>query len=578
MGQVIVFHGNEILLKFTPAQRVTTVGDSGNFDYTISDFPGEGMTIVKEKDSVQFFCLGVKEKNLEGAWNRDLKADSILKIHQFQVVYISEENKMVDFDFSKLPQDPKKKNYPDKLLNFIIEIVGGDRGALLLRRAGLVQILSSVNLKIKNRAEFVLNSFLDRPKNAETTVVKMSFDTHTMLFEAGLSTFNFLLVRSKISDDDEVVLYLPENENKELLPEGTLKTILHLAAQGLGAHLLYESLSKMKEQQKKVVKGEFFWGSCENMGRLQRLTDKLAKTDLSLFIEGETGAGKEMLAEYISKVSGIGKITSVNCAAIPAQLAESYLFGHKRGSFTGADRDQVGKIQQAHGGILFLDEIGDLPLDIQAKLLRVLQDGIVQPVGGGETKVKVRLICATHKNLRKKIDQGEFREDLYYRISEATLTLPSLKDRGEEDIMALASYFLHQAKLAHPTIAEGFSPSAEEFLKNNIWTGNVRELSAIVKKAAILSNSKLITREDFSLCSGSSEKSSENYPLNLNTAKKVFVKRQIERALIKSQGNKTKAAKMLGITGRSLFRLISDYEEEKVTNYDKSVMDFEERP
>ena len=220
-----------------------------------------------------------------------------------------------------------------------------------------------------------------------------------------------------------------------------------------------------------------------------QVAEKAAPSDLSLLIQGETGVGKEVLSQWIhdkSLRSG-GPFVAINCGAIPEGLLESTLFGHKKGAFTGAHADRVGKFLVAHKGTLFLDEVGDLPLTLQTKLLRVLQEKEIEPVGSNRTiPVDVRLIGATHKNLRELVKQGLFREDLYYRLAELTVTLPPLRER-RSDLKQLSLQFLKEYN-SNLT----FSESAWEWILAHNWPGNIRELKSTVKRASILAEGESV--------------------------------------------------------------------------------------
>ncbi len=220
----------------------------------------------------------------------------------------------------------------------------------------------------------------------------------------------------------------------------------------------------------------------------------IAESDASVFIHGQSGTGKELLARAVHKASprSEGPFVAVNCSAIPESLMESELFGHARGAFTGANREHKGLFQAAHGGTLFLDEIGDMPLSFQVKLLRALQERTVRPVGSTHSvEVDVRIISATHRDLDEALEEGEFREDLYYRLNVVTLELPTLAER-REDIPLLASYFLEQISSTGRKRIKGFAPEAMELLLAAPWPGNVRQFYNVVEQAVAFSTTPLI--------------------------------------------------------------------------------------
>jgi two-component system response regulator GlrR len=221
-----------------------------------------------------------------------------------------------------------------------------------------------------------------------------------------------------------------------------------------------------------------------------------ARTDVSILIQSQTGTGKELLARAVHKASPRHDrpFLALNCAALPEPLLESELFGHNKGAFTGATRAHVGLFQAADGGTVFLDEIGDMPLSAQAKLLRVLEQHEIRPVGTTQTvKVDVRIIAATHQNLEQKAADGSFREDLYYRLNVVTLELPPLAER-REDIALLAHHFREQLAAKHGKLMHGFSPGAMEAMVGAAWPGNVRQLLNVVEQCVVLSTTPLISR------------------------------------------------------------------------------------
>ena len=238
-------------------------------------------------------------------------------------------------------------------------------------------------------------------------------------------------------------------------------------------------------------------GNCPEINSLKKQLDKVAPTDTNVLIEGESGTGKELVARKIHLLSGRTdrQMISLNCAAIPDTLIESELFGHEQGAFSGATTDRVGLVEAANGSTLFLDEIGELPLSAQARLLRVLQEGEVRRVGSIETrKVSVRLIASTHRNLQALVNDGAFREDLYYRLNVVKLSLPPLRDRGR-DVVFLAEHFLATNAERHGKMSLKFDRTAIACIKSYRWPGNIRELENAVQRAVILCDSKKIPAE-----------------------------------------------------------------------------------
>jgi transcriptional regulator with PAS, ATPase and Fis domain len=282
-----------------------------------------------------------------------------------------------------------------------------------------------------------------------------------------------------------------------------------------------------------------------------------------VLITGESGTGKEVLARAIHRMSPRSEhgFTAINCAAIPEHLLESELFGHVRGAFTGATADRAGLFELAHEGTLLLDEIGDLPLDLQAKLLRVLEEGEIRRIGGRESRqVDVRVLAATAKPLEEAVERGEFRADLFYRLNVVRLHLPPLRERPD-DIPALLTHFARQAatRLGHPV---SITPSALDALTNHSWPGNVRELRNAVERAAVLGTGGPLEPRDFALANGKGHHSAveangsghgNGGPLDLKTQVEAVERQAILRALEASGGNRRQAASLLGISLRTLF-------------------------
>ena len=300
------------------------------------------------------------------------------------------------------------------------------------------------------------------------------------------------------------------------------------------------------------------------MRDLFELASRVAQHDTTVLITGESGTGKEVLARAIHRLSPRTErsFTAINCAAIPGQLLESELFGHTKGAFTGAVADRMGLFEVAHEGTLLLDEIGDLPLDLQAKLLRVLEEGEIRRVGGRETKrVDVRVIAATAKPLEQAVERGEFRADLFYRLNVVRLHLPPLRERPE-DVPALLTHFVRQAatRMGRPV---SLTPAALASLTHHAWPGNVRELRNAVERAAVLGAGGPLEAKDFGLGNGNGHgngngttvpgNDGSNGTLNLKTQVEEIERHAIQKALHVSGGNRRQAASLLGISLRTLF-------------------------
>lgn len=255
--------------------------------------------------------------------------------------------------------------------------------------------------------------------------------------------------------------------------------------------------TETKVLKKKVSKGYEIIGESKGISEVKGTIDKVAPTEARVLINGENGTGKELVARWLHEKSARSKapLVEVNCAAIPSELIESELFGHEKGSFTSAHKQRIGKFEQAHGGTLFLDEIGDMSLSAQAKVLRALQDKKISRVGGDKSiNVDVRVLAATNKNLKQEIEEGNFREDLYHRLSVMVITVPALRDR-KEDIKLLTDHFLDQVANEYGTTKKSIDNEAVAQLESYKWTGNIRELRNVIERLVIMSQDT-ITKED----------------------------------------------------------------------------------
>jgi len=285
-----------------------------------------------------------------------------------------------------------------------------------------------------------------------------------------------------------------------------------------------------------------------------KAVEKVAPSDATVLLLGESGTGKELCAKALHTLgrNNAGNFVAINCAAIPETLLESELFGYEKGAFTGANKQTIGKIEYAEGGTLFLDEMGDLPLPLQAKLLRFLQERVVERVGGhAPIPVNVRVVCATHQNLRGKIDQGEFREDLFYRISEIPLEIPPLRDR-EGDVIILARFFFEKFNREQGRTLRGFTKDALSSMESYSWPGNVRELQNRIKRAVIMTDGKQLSSVDLEL----DKTASETMNFNLRDIREKVERQAILRALSHVNGKVAPAAELLGVSRPTLYDLI----------------------
>jgi len=339
-----------------------------------------------------------------------------------------------------------------------------------------------------------------------------------------------------------------------------LKVIVSRAIHLAGIEEQNRSLQRALEM--KLIDSGGMIGHCPEMQKIFATIKKVASSDVPVLITGENGTGKELVAQALHEFSlrKKGPFIPINCGAIPENLLESEFFGHERGSFTGAHSTVQGKLQFAQKGTLFLDEIGELPVNLQVKLLRFLQEGVIQRVGGRvDIPIDTRTVCATNVNIAQAIKDGKFREDLYYRVSVITITLPPLRERGD-DVLLLAKYFLRLFNDEHKKKVRRFSASAISFLKNYEWPGNVRELRNRVQRAIIMSDASTIEALDLGCDMELPELQEEAQPvISLREARERLEKELITSAIDRQNGNIVKAAEELGVSRPTLYDLIKKY-------------------
>ncbi len=340
----------------------------------------------------------------------------------------------------------------------------------------------------------------------------------------------------------------------------------HLVERALERSLLLRENLRLKRRHE-------WWESLGLIGdspifrELMCLVERVARTDATVLILGESGTGKELIARAIHHLSerSSRQMVTVNCAALPESILESELFGYVKGAFTGADKTKEGLFLKAHRSTIFLDEIGDMPLSLQVKILRVLEEREIRPLGSTEVKqVDVRVIASTNQDLEAKMAAGQFREDLFYRLNEVVLWVPPLRERGE-DILLLARHFLQQYAERYSREGLQFSPEALEFLMRQPWKGNVRELKNTIKRAVLLAPGKEITPEDLrvSVLEGRDFEAETTFLNSYHKARKEaldrFAREYLKKLLRSTGGNISQAARLAGLKRQSLQRMLRRY-------------------
>lgn len=385
--------------------------------------------------------------------------------------------------------------------------------------------------------------------------------------QIGFPAASILAVPMRIKDRCIGVIEIINKKNNKTFNDEDLQWLEIFANQGAIAVQNAKDFQRVRKEvdllQDRVTFDEGYhsliWAS-PLMEEQLNLVARIAPTDSTVLILGESGVGKELIAEQVHlKSNRSGKpFVRVNCAALPATLLESELFGHVKGAFTDAIQDRRGRFELADGGTIFLDEIGDLPLELQAKMLRVIQEKTFERLGASEsTTVDVRIIAATNKDIEALVERGDFRSDLYYRLNVLPLTIPPLRQR-QEDISELARFFLKRFSRETNKQILGFSDEAMESLLSYQWPGNVRELENAVERAVVISRHERIFPEDLFIHHGSAGEQSRYQGNTLKDSINMFKRQFIREALNRHGWNHTETAKELGIQRSYLSKLVKD--------------------
>jgi two-component system NtrC family response regulator len=329
-----------------------------------------------------------------------------------------------------------------------------------------------------------------------------------------------------------------------------------IVARAFHLHEIEEENRRLDNGKAGTVLGSIITTAPE-MLKVGKTIERIASADVSVMLLGASGTGKELLARAVHEKSGRkGQFIAINCAAIPENLLEAELFGYERGAFTGAVKSNVGKIELAEGGTLFLDEVGDIPLPLQVKLLRFLQERVIERIGGRQPiAVDTRIVCATHQDLDAMTADGRFREDLYYRLAEIVVKIPTLAERAGDAVL-LARHFVNRfGRELNPGV-QSLSPEALAAVDAYAWPGNVRELENRIKRAVIMAEGKSVTVADLDLPGAAPD---EAELINLRAAREIADRRAIRQAMSRTDNNISGAAKLLGISRPTLYDLLKQY-------------------
>ena len=597
MASLILFPVSGVRAKIFPLfRRITTLGRSPDTDLQIEDpslrpehaqvvFDGDGFEVSPLDGKSQIFVNGRKVKR---AGLDDL---DILRVGrctlQFQLHDPPADagdggeadgrwlHKLYEFT-GALMGERDLPSLVDALLENLVAVTDADRGFLFLLQDGEPTLHASRNIEsaggMGDRAggtgqDGLFSDSIVRKVIQTRTPVLISDALNDDEFGGARSVVNYklcsvmcvpLIARGVLLG----VLYLGNDNIVNLFTRRSLDVAQVFGAQAAllvqNALLINELTLKtrsLEDELEKIRFGEII-GSSEAMRVVYRIIERVAGTDLGVLITGDTGVGKELVARelHTRSMRARGPIVAVNCGAIPENLIESELFGHVRGAFTGACNMKKGSFQAADSGTLFLDEVGELPLILQAKLLRALDEKRVTKVGSTTPEdVDIRVVAATNRNLLAEVAAGRFREDLFYRLNVVVVDVPPLRERGG-DVDLIARYLLRKYAVQYDREGIRFSDEAMAALTAYAWPGNVREMENRIRKAVVLADGKLVGPEDLEL--------EDVEVLSLSDAKELFQRDYILSTLRRNNGNRTRTAHQLGVDPRTIFRYLEKAREE----------------
>jgi transcriptional regulator with GAF, ATPase, and Fis domain len=450
------------------------------------------------------------------------------------------------------------------LIVSVARLVGCDAARLVCEDAVTGERKTVARFPVESGLDRFSNRAIDFAKDASKTVLVNDSDWKDSVDPQGSLVRNLVasVLCAPLSDEGAIVGYIyldklqtnrPFTEDDRALCDSLLPLFSELLANSERRRRQAETIARLQAVTLETSGGMIY--ESDTMAATISLASKLAATDSPVLVYGETGTGKELMARFIHQRSRRSPkpFKAINCGAIPENLIESELFGHERGSFTGASQRKIGLFEAATGGTVFLDEIGELPLSLQVKLLRVLQDSEIVRVGGTENiKTDVRIVAATNKVLDNEVAQGRFRQDLFFRLNVLMITLPPLRDRSA-DITLLAEYFVKKYSQQFGLSQKSLAASAHSALLSHNWPGNVRELENVIQKAILLSTDNRIGKDSISVSA------SALLPQGtLKEARSAAEKQVISRTLARTKGNVSMASKLLDIDRKWLMKLMDE--------------------
>ncbi len=575
---------------YSITKSITTIGADATNDVVLSGsglaknhaqivFDGRGFSISETDGKAPITVNGRKRRKSKLAHeDRITLGDTDIAFNVFSLT----ENSTADSDsteqdalealrqlltFSaKLMAHEKLSDTLDELMDSVIDITGASKGFLVLFEDDHPEVKVARNMhreNMRNAVAELSDSIVARVVETKKPLIVSDAMNDTIFCKAE-SVINLqlnsvmcvpLLDRGRLLG----LIYVGNDTVTGLFEARTLDLLGIFASQASmlvqNALLLDELRIRNRSLSAELKKQRFgeIVGASASMREVFRQVEKVAGADVSVLISGETGTGKELIANELHRRSprANGPIITVNCGAIPESLMESEFFGHMRGAFTGAVATREGKFQAANKGTIFLDEIGEMPLSLQVKLLRVLQERQVVKVGSTKPEpVDIRIVTATNRNLESEVAEGRFREDLYYRLNVVHIDLPAVRDR-EDDVVLLARYLLKRYAEEYGNRVKGYTPGALNAIRRHTWPGNVRELENRLKKAVILCDGTMIGPQDLDLTEDSLPE-----VLPLSEAREKFQREYVMQVLAQNNGNRTKTARDLDVDPRTIFRYL----------------------
>lgn len=538
-------------------------GVDGNADFRINGSSKRSATLEHD-DRIELGSANLKFSLLDSADQQSDEGDVVKEeLKGYRKLFDFSQQLLSDYDLEQLL---------DRLLDSVIDITNADKGFLILVEEDDfgIRVARNVNREtIPDAVEHVSDSIIAKVlQSREAIIVSDAMKNEEFKGSESVVNLNLSSVMCVPLVDRGSLLGLIYVGNEHITNLFTRRHLDLLTIFGAQASLIIANAimvrdlrldrERLSERLSEMRFGSII-GASDAMREIFRKVEKVAPTDVNVLVTGETGTGKELVAREIHNRSPRFKepFVTINCGAIPESLLESELFGHMKGAFTGADQTREGKFQAADGGTIFLDEIGEMPLNLQVKLLRVIQERQITKVGASTPEdVDIRIIAATNKDLEQAVDDGEFREDLFYRLNVIMLHLPPLQMRGN-DVILIANYYIREICEDLDVGHKELNQEAVNALKRYEWPGNVRQLENRLKKAILLSESSVITPKDLGLTPEMLEPI-----LPLSEAKERFAYRYVIEALERNDGNRTKAADELDVDPRTIFRYLDKGEDE----------------